>query len=103
MSGFAAVWNTDGAPIDEALLTKMQNFLSSRGPDGQRLVILGAQKNVGLVHADFHTTPESNREHQPCTIDGVAWLSGHIRIDAREQLSKDLGVHNLRQEAPTDA
>ena len=103
MSGFAAVWNTDGAPVDEALLMRMQNFLSSRGPDEQRLVILGAQKNVGLVHAAFQTTPESNREHQPCTIDGVAWLTGHVRIDAREQLSKDLRAHNLSQGAPTDA
>ena len=103
MSGFAAVWNTDGAPVDEVLLTKMQKFLSSRGPDEQRLVILGTQKNVGLVHAAFHTTPESNREHQPCTIDGVAWLTGHVRIDAREQLSKDLRAHNLSQRAPTDA
>jgi asparagine synthase (glutamine-hydrolysing) len=103
MSGFAAVWNTDGAPIDEALLTKMKNFLSLRGPDEQRHVILGTQKNVGFVHAAFHTTPESNREHQPCTIDGVVWLSGHVRIDARQQLSKDLGAHNLSQGAPTDA
>ena len=103
MSGFAAVWNTDGAPVDEALLMRMQNFLSSRGPDEQRLVILGPQKNVGLVHAAFHTTPESNREQQPCTIDGVVWLTGHIRIDAREQLSKLLRAHNLSQGAATDA
>jgi asparagine synthase (glutamine-hydrolysing) len=103
MSGFAAVWNPGGAPIDEALLTKMKNFLSLRGPDEQRHVILGTHKNVGLVHAAFHTAPESNREHQPCTIDGVVWLSGHVRIDARQQLSKDLGAHNLSQGAPTDA
>src|SRR6266567_2440443 len=103
MSGFAAVWNIDGAPVDQSLLMRMQNFLSSRGPDDQRLVILGAQKNVGLVHAAFQTTAESNREHQPCTIDSVAWLTGHVRIDAREQLSKHLGAHNLSQEVPTDA
>src|SRR5438874_4982700 len=100
MSGFAAICNTDGTPVDEALLAKMQNFLSSRGPDEQRLITLG---NVGLVHTAFHTTSESNRERQPCTIDGVLWLSGHVRIDAREQLSKDLGIYNFREEMPTDA
>jgi len=103
MSGFAAVWNTDGAPVDEALLIRMQNFLSSRGPDEQRFEILGAQNNVGLVHAAFHTTSESKRERQPCTIDGLAWLSGHVRIDAREQLSKDLRARNLSQGPPTDS
>ena len=103
MSGFAAVWNTDGAPIDEALLIRMQEFLSSRGPDEQRRVMLGANKNVGLVHAAFQTTSHSNREHQPCTIDGVAWLNGHIRIDAREQLSNDLRSCQLSRAAPTDA
>src|SRR5436309_15519837 len=103
MSGFAAVWNTDGAPVDEALLMGMQNFLSSRGPDEQRFVILGAQKNVGLVHAAFHTASESNREHQPCTIDGIAWLAGHVRIDAREQLSKELRADNLSQWGSPDA
>jgi asparagine synthase (glutamine-hydrolysing) len=103
MSGFAAVWNTDGARVDGALLMRMQNFLSSRGPDEQRLAILGPQKNVGLVHAAFHTTPESNREQQPCTIDGVVWLTGHIRIDAREHLSKLLRAHNLSRGTATDA
>jgi asparagine synthase (glutamine-hydrolysing) len=103
MSGFAAVWNTDGAPVDQALLMRMRNLLYSRGPDQQRLVILGAQNNVGLVHAAFQTTTESNRDYQPCTIDDVAWLTGHVRVDAREQLSKYLGVHNLNQEMPTDA
>src|SRR5262245_29581423 len=103
MSGFAAVWNTDGAPIDEALLIRMQEFLSSRGPDEQRRVMLGANKNVGLVHAAFQTTSHSNREHQPCTIDGVAWLNGHIRIDARDQLSDDLRSCHLSRAAPTDA
>ena len=58
MSGFAAIWNTDGAPVDERLLVKMQDFLSSRGPDEQQLVILGSKKNVGLVHTAFHTSPE---------------------------------------------
>jgi asparagine synthase (glutamine-hydrolysing) len=36
-------------------------------------------------------------------MDGVAWLTGHVRIDAREQLLKDLGIHNLIQGTPTDA
>jgi asparagine synthase (glutamine-hydrolysing) len=103
MSGFAAVWNTDGAPVDERLLVRMESLLSSRGPDEQRIVILGARKNLGLVHAAFHTTEESKQEHQPCTMDGSAWLTGHIRIDGREQLSRDLRAHNLGQVASADA
>jgi asparagine synthase (glutamine-hydrolysing) len=103
MSGFAAVFNTDGAPVDERLLVRMKSLLCSRGPDEQRVVILGAQRNLSLVHAAFHTTEESQQEHQPCTMEGSAWLTGHIRIDGREQLSRALRAHNLGQVASTDA
>ncbi|MBG0792653.1 hypothetical protein IYY11_04325 [Methylocystis sp. H62] len=103
MSGFVALWNTDGTPIDEALLIKMENFLSSRGPDEQRHAILGANRNVGLAHAAFYTASESHLERQPCTVYGDAWLAGDIRIDAREQLWKELGADPSKKHLPTDA
>lgn len=103
MSGFAAIYNTDGAPVDQCILNKMRGFLASRGPDEQRVEILGPRRNVGLVHAAFHTTPEATLEHQPCTIDGTVWITGHLRIDARARLFKYLNSHDPSEAPATDA
>ncbi len=104
MSGFAAVYRTDGAPVDPALLDRMAAFLRFRGPDDHAVEVLGPDGSVGLVHTMFRTTWEAGREHQPCTLEGEAWVAGHIRIDAREDLWPKLearGCEGVRQE--TDA
>ena len=86
MSGFAAVVNFDGEPVDRALLERMARHLAFRGPDEQRVWVGGWNQNVGLVHAKFATTDEGEREHQPLTVDGNTWITGHIRLDARAEL-----------------
>jgi asparagine synthase (glutamine-hydrolysing) len=86
VSGFAAVVNFDGSPVDRQLLDRMASYLSFRGPDGQRVWVGGWNRNVGLVHARFATTYEEERERQPLTVDGNAWIAGHIRVDARDEL-----------------
>ncbi len=104
MSGFAAVVNFDGKPVDRALLERMARFLAFRGPDGQQVWIGGWNDNVGLVHAKFATTFESEREHQPLTVDGNAWITGHIRVDARDELRHRLAGMGRRDPAEaTDA
>lgn len=104
MSGFAAIVNFDGQPVDRALLDRMAAYLAFRGPDEQRVWVGGWNGNVGLVHAKFATTDEGEREHQPFTVDGNAWITGHIRVDARDELRQRLaGKENRRLADATDA
>lgn len=90
MSGFAAIYHTNGAPVDPALLKRLESHLSYRGPDEQATRVLGPTGNVGLAHAMFRTTFEAEREHQPFSLDGSVWIAGHIRVDAREELQRRL-------------
>lgn len=93
MSGFAAIYHTNGAPVDPALLGRLESFLSFRGPDEQTSRILGPVGNVGLVHTMFRTTYEAEREHQPCALDGSVWITGHIRVDAQDELRQRIEEH----------
>ncbi len=104
MSGFATIVNFDGKPVDRQLLAKMADHLTFRGPDEQRIWVGGWNQNVGMVHAKFATTYEAERESQPLTVDGNTWVTGHIRLDAREELWEKLegkGRQGVRQ--ATDA
>jgi len=89
MSGFIAVVNTDGTPVDRALLEKLTASLYFRGPDRQQVWIDGA---VGLGHTLFRTTDEARHENQPASIDGKVWITGCIRVDAREDLLNRLDL-----------
>jgi asparagine synthase (glutamine-hydrolysing) len=104
VSGFAAIVNFDGRPVDRSLLDRMARYLAFRGPDEQRIWVGGLNQNVGLVHAKFATTFESEREHQPVTVDGNSWISGHIRVDARDELRHRLAGGGRRDlDRATDA
>jgi asparagine synthase (glutamine-hydrolysing) len=83
LSGFVAVFRTDGSPADPALLQAMTEFLSVRGPDAQAVWFDGP---AGLGHALLRTTRESAREHQPLTFDGRVRIVADARLDAREEL-----------------
>jgi len=87
MSGFAGIVNLDGAPVDPSLVERMEEFLHSRGPDGQGQWVEGS---VGLVHTLFATTRESRGERQPMSLDGNSWIVADARIDAREDLIREL-------------
>jgi asparagine synthase (glutamine-hydrolysing) len=89
MSGFAGVVNLDGAPVDQVLVERFEAFLHSRGPDGQGQWVAG---NVGLVHTLFATTRESLGERQPMTLDGQSWIVADARMDAREDLIRELAA-----------
>jgi asparagine synthase (glutamine-hydrolysing) len=99
VSGFAAIANLDGRPVDEGVVREMAAQLAAMGPDDTQMWIGGWNRNVALVHAKFATTEESEGERQPITVDGNAWLAGDVRIDAREELWPELegrGVHAAR-------
>jgi len=62
MSGIVAIWNRDGAPLDERLLLAMTARMEHRGPDAAGHWISGP---VGLGHRMLRATPESATEQQP--------------------------------------
>jgi asparagine synthase (glutamine-hydrolysing) len=87
VSGIAGVVNLDGAPVDQALLSRMTRHLAAHGPDAQAVWIGGA---VGLGHALLRTTWESASERQPHTLDGETWITADCRIDNRDDLLRRL-------------
>lgn len=89
MSGFIAIIHTNNAPIDSEILGKLTASLYFRGPDKQQIWIDGS---VGLGHALFKTTDEARYESQPASLDNEVWITGCIRIDAREDLIRELGL-----------
>ena len=93
MSGIVGIVNLDGAPVDRELLWSMTRHLAPRGPDAQEVWVQGP---VGLGHTMLRTTRESAVERQPRTLDGVVWITADCRVDAREELVRQLaslGAH----------
>lgn len=99
MSCIAGIMNLDGAPVDGELLVRMTGPMKSRAPDENGLWCSG---NVGLGHAMLRISPESEHEHQPCTLDGQVWITADARIDGRAELIAKLrsAGERVRSEAP---
>lgn len=89
MSGFIAIVNTNGAPVDTSLLERLTTSLNFKGPDKQKVWINGS---VGFGHTLFRTTDEAQYENQPASLDGKVWITGSIRVDGREELVNKLGL-----------
>ena len=100
MSGFVAIVNTDGTPVERELLEYLTQTLRFRGPDQQQIWIDG---NVGFGHALFKTTDEAENEVQPTSLKGDVWITGSARIDARQDLLNKLGLQaDIRLERSPD-
>jgi asparagine synthase (glutamine-hydrolysing) len=99
MSGIVGIVNLDGAPVDRDLLNRMTDFMAFRGPDARQIWTNG---NIGLGHTLLRTTEESEREHQPFTLDGEVWIVADARIDAQRDLIAQLNARgkHVRQGAP---
>jgi asparagine synthase (glutamine-hydrolysing) len=103
MSGIVGIVHFDGSPAASSLLRTLTDFLVFRGPDAQRTWVKG---NVGFGHTLFKTTEESERDCQPLTLDGSAWIVADARIDAREELFASLqaaGEPGIARASWTDA
>jgi asparagine synthase (glutamine-hydrolysing) len=97
MSGIVAILNRNRAPVNQDLLGKMTRFMAFRGPDAQQVWLNG---EVGFGHTLLKTTWESDREQQPCTLDGQVWITADARVDARVELMGKLesaGCSDVRQ------
>lgn len=90
MSGIVALVRTDGSPVDERLLARLTDALRFRGPDRSAALALGS---VGLGHALLASTPEAEIEAQPLALGRGLWLTGDVRIDARDELRAALAPH----------
>lgn len=89
MSGIVGIINLDGKPVDWKLLRQMTNFMAYRGPDAQGIWSDGY---IGFGHTMLRTTFESEREKQPCSLDGQVWITADARVDARKELIQKLEV-----------
>ncbi|HET6955857.1 MAG TPA: asparagine synthase-related protein [Vicinamibacterales bacterium] len=87
MSGFVAIVNLDGAPLDRRLLDRMTDYLAFRGPDARRVHVT---RDAGLGHTLLRVTDESALERQPFTLDGRTWIVADARVDARDDLIASL-------------
>ena len=99
MSGFVCIFHRDGAPVDQALLQRLTDFLEFRGPDARGL---WSDISVGMGHALLRTTIESESEQQPAALDGRYWITADARLDAREELIGELrrAEQPVRMDAP---
>ncbi len=100
MSGIVGIIHLNGEPIDPSLLSRMNGYMSWRGPDAQQIWSDG---NIGLGHTLLRTTWEAEYEHQPFTLDCATrtpcdrqvWIVADARIDDRENLATKLGIAPL--------
>jgi asparagine synthase (glutamine-hydrolysing) len=87
VSGFFGVVRTDGAPIDERLLTRIAEDLRFRGPDGMSV---WSEKGIGGCFALMRTGPVPQAGQQPFQERGRFRLWGDIRLDDRQSLRQQL-------------
>lgn len=101
MSGFAAIFHLDGAPVQPWDLQPALERMVHRGPDdgGQ-----WRQGPVGLGHCMLHTTPESLHEQLPLVWrDGALAITADARIDNRADLIHELNLAQRRAAAIADS
>lgn len=83
MSGFAAIFNLDGAPAERAWIEKMADFLAFRGPDSREIWLSGS---AAMCHTLLRTSAKSDGRKQIVDLDGRYWIVGQSRIDDRDSL-----------------
>jgi asparagine synthase (glutamine-hydrolysing) len=100
MSGFAAVFHLDGAPVDRVWLETMADFLAFRGPDGREVWTSGS---ASMCHTLLRTSAESDGRAQIAHSDGL-WIAGDVRVDDRENLIAKFppGPYDLKTASSTE-
>jgi asparagine synthase (glutamine-hydrolysing) len=96
MSGIVGLWNLDGAPVDAAVLSKMNRTLRHRGPDGEGYRV---SDSVGFACQNMWVTPEEIGETQPLAGRGGVMIAMDGRIDNRDELLAALGLPNAASDA----
>lgn len=65
----------------------MTEFMAFRGPDATNTWL---NENVGFGHTLLRSTQEAESEHQPCSLDGLTWITADARLDGRDDLIQKL-------------
>jgi asparagine synthase (glutamine-hydrolysing) len=100
VSGIAAVWRRDGAPLHQATLDRMVERLAPRVADALGTWLDGP---VGLGHRMLHTTPESLQQKLPLAGDtGEVVVTADARLDNREELMATLGLAHRAADGVSD-
>ena len=100
MSGIAAVWRLDGAPLHQATLDRMIERLAPRVADAVGTWLDGP---VGLGHRMLHATPESLQQKLPLAGDtGEVVVTADARLDNRAELMSALGLAHRAADGVSD-
>ena len=100
MSGIAAVWRLDGAPLHQATLDRMIERLAPRVADAVGTWLDGP---VGLGHRMLHATPESLQQKVPQAGDtGEVVVTADVRLDNRAELMSTLGLAHRAADGVSD-
>ena len=90
MSGFGVLTRWHDAP-DVARVSDLRSGIEHHGPDHFAISDVG---QAVLLHAQFATTPEAERERQPTRhVRRDVWLTADARIDNRADLHRQLADH----------
>jgi asparagine synthase (glutamine-hydrolysing) len=101
MSGILGIWNLDGRPVADGLLSQMSATLAHRGHDGEGHWLDGP---VGLACQLNRVTPESAAETQPLSHPAGAVAVFDGRLDNREELlSRLTPAPGVDKDAPDPA
>ena len=90
MSGIAAVWHLDGAPLEPSLVGRLSARMATCPHDTSGVWTSGP---VGLAQVDLRTTPEAVHDRWPLvSADGGLVLAANLRLDNRAELIEALGL-----------
>ena len=97
MSGIFGLYYRNQQPLEVEVLNKMGTAMLHRGPDGMDM---WHKNNVGIGHRLLRTTPESLTERSPYIDKNTELvITADVRLDNREQLAGQLGLHErLKQD-----
>jgi asparagine synthase (glutamine-hydrolysing) len=98
MSGFFGIIALGSPQPSPDLLEAISTILKPRGPDG---VEVTTHTNAAFVFTHLRTGPAPQSAQQPCTLNGLTYLIGDVRLDARAQLLDKL--NESRPSVPTSA
>lgn len=87
MSALSGIYNFDGAPANERVLSVLRAGLDIQGPDGGNEV---CSDSVIMVYRAFHTSKESRLENQPLRATRGLILTWDGRLDNRNDLLPQL-------------
>lgn len=100
MCGIAGIFNLNGEPVNQNLLTQMTRLLSHRGPDDEGICVWG---NAGLGHRRLSIIDLSSSGRQPMSNEnGTIWITYNGEIYNHRELRDDLQKAGHRYRSQTD-